>query len=110
MDDERRARSARDLARAADRIESLADTAELMGDDDGAGPAPGRGLPTAALRHGFARRRRLRKAGSQRTSVTHARSWRASGCAVSGGGYRLARPPRERHKTIGRQEWERIHD
>jgi hypothetical protein len=36
MDDERRARSARDLARAADRLESLADTAELMGDDDGA--------------------------------------------------------------------------
>jgi hypothetical protein len=36
MDDERRAQSVRDLVRAADRFESLADIAELMGDEDGA--------------------------------------------------------------------------
>jgi hypothetical protein len=36
MDDERRAQSVRDLVRAADRFESLADIAELMGDDAGA--------------------------------------------------------------------------
>jgi hypothetical protein len=36
MDDERRERSLRELLRAADRLEALADTAELMGDDDGA--------------------------------------------------------------------------
>lgn len=36
MDDERRERSLRELVRAADRLEELADTAELMGDDDGA--------------------------------------------------------------------------
>lgn len=36
MDDERRERFLRELVRAADRLEALADTAELMGDDDGA--------------------------------------------------------------------------
>ena len=36
MDDERRERILRELVRAADRLEALADTAELMGDDDGA--------------------------------------------------------------------------
>jgi hypothetical protein len=36
MDDECRARSVRELEIAADRLDSLADTAELMGDDDGA--------------------------------------------------------------------------
>jgi hypothetical protein len=36
MDDERRERSLRELVRAADRLEAMADTAELMGDDDGA--------------------------------------------------------------------------
>lgn len=36
MDHERREMSLRELGSAADRIESLADTAELMGDDDGA--------------------------------------------------------------------------
>lgn len=35
MDDECR-RSVQELSAAADRFESLADTAELMGDDDGA--------------------------------------------------------------------------
>lgn len=35
-DDERRERSVRELTRAADRLDDLADTAELMGDDDGA--------------------------------------------------------------------------
>jgi hypothetical protein len=36
MDDECRERSLRELVRGADRLEALADTAELMGDDDGA--------------------------------------------------------------------------
>ena len=36
MDDESRERSLRELVSAADRLEALADTAELMGDDDGA--------------------------------------------------------------------------
>ena len=36
MDDERRERCLRELVRAADRLEALADTADLMGDDDGA--------------------------------------------------------------------------
>ena len=36
MDEERRERSLRKFVGAADRLESLADTAELMGDDDGA--------------------------------------------------------------------------
>jgi hypothetical protein len=36
MDDERRERSLRELVRATDRLEALADTAELMGDEDGA--------------------------------------------------------------------------
>jgi hypothetical protein len=36
MDDECRDRSVRELEIAADRLDSLADTAELMGDDDGA--------------------------------------------------------------------------
>ena len=35
MDDER-AWSVRELEKAADRLDALADTAELMGDDDGA--------------------------------------------------------------------------
>ena len=35
MDDETE-RSVRDLQKAADRLDALADTAELMGDDDGA--------------------------------------------------------------------------
>jgi hypothetical protein len=35
-DDEDRERAVRELVAAADRLESLADTAELMGDDDGA--------------------------------------------------------------------------
>jgi hypothetical protein len=34
MDDERRERSLRELVRVTDRLEALADTAELMGDDD----------------------------------------------------------------------------
>jgi hypothetical protein len=36
MDDEARERALRQLTAVADRLESLADTAELMGDDDGA--------------------------------------------------------------------------
>jgi hypothetical protein len=36
MDDECRERSLRELESAADRLDALADTAELMGDDDGA--------------------------------------------------------------------------
>jgi hypothetical protein len=36
MDDERRERCLLELVSAADRLEALADTAELMGDDDGA--------------------------------------------------------------------------
>jgi hypothetical protein len=36
MDDEHRERSLRQLVSAADRLEALAETAELMGDDDGA--------------------------------------------------------------------------
>jgi hypothetical protein len=36
MDDERRERSLRELVCAADRLEELADTAEIMGDEDGA--------------------------------------------------------------------------
>jgi len=36
MDDARRERSLRELVSAADALEGLADTAELMGDDDGA--------------------------------------------------------------------------
>jgi hypothetical protein len=36
MDDERRERFLRELVSAADRLEALADTAELMGDDDSA--------------------------------------------------------------------------
>ena len=36
MDDERHSRTVRELVRAAERLEELADTAELMGDDDGA--------------------------------------------------------------------------
>ena len=36
MDEERRERSVQELMRAADRLDSLADTAELMGDEDGA--------------------------------------------------------------------------
>jgi hypothetical protein len=36
MDDEHRDRSVRELEKAADRLDALADTAELMGDDDGA--------------------------------------------------------------------------
>ena len=34
MDDERRERCLRELVRAADRLEALADTADLMGDDE----------------------------------------------------------------------------
>jgi hypothetical protein len=36
MDDECRERSVQELVAAADRLEALGDTAELMGDDDGA--------------------------------------------------------------------------
>jgi hypothetical protein len=36
MDDEHRDRSLNQLVSAADRYEALADTAELMGDDEGA--------------------------------------------------------------------------
>lgn len=36
MDDERRERSLRELVNAAERLDALADTAELMDDDDGA--------------------------------------------------------------------------
>jgi hypothetical protein len=36
MDDECREGALRELVRRADRLEALADTAELMGDDDGA--------------------------------------------------------------------------
>lgn len=36
MDDERHEPPVRELARTADRLESLADTAELMGDEAGA--------------------------------------------------------------------------
>ena len=36
MDDEHRDRVVQELVAAADRLEALADTAELMGDDDGA--------------------------------------------------------------------------
>ena len=36
MDDEGRERAVRKLVAAADRLEALADTAELMGDDHGA--------------------------------------------------------------------------
>ncbi len=36
MDDERRKLSLEELMSAADRLEALADTAELMGDDDNA--------------------------------------------------------------------------
>jgi hypothetical protein len=36
MDDERRERTLRELVTAADRLEALADTAELMGDEAGA--------------------------------------------------------------------------
>ena len=36
MDDEGREQSVRELGKAADRLDALADTAELMGDDDGA--------------------------------------------------------------------------
>jgi hypothetical protein len=36
MDDDRRQRLVQELERAADRLQALADTAELMGDDDGA--------------------------------------------------------------------------
>jgi hypothetical protein len=36
MDDEARDRLLQELVGAADRLEALADTAELMGDDDGA--------------------------------------------------------------------------
>jgi hypothetical protein len=36
MDDECRERSLRELESAADRLDALADTAELMDDDDGA--------------------------------------------------------------------------
>ena len=36
MDDEGRERSVRELEEAAERLDALADTAELMGDDDGA--------------------------------------------------------------------------
>ena len=36
MDDERRERSVRELEKSADRLDALADTAELMDDDEGA--------------------------------------------------------------------------
>jgi hypothetical protein len=36
MGDERRELAVRELEKAADRLDALADTAELMGDDDGA--------------------------------------------------------------------------
>jgi hypothetical protein len=36
MEDERRRPSLRELVSAADRLEELADTAEIMGDEDGA--------------------------------------------------------------------------
>ena len=36
MDDERGEQFLRELMRAADRLEALAETAELMGDEDGA--------------------------------------------------------------------------
>jgi hypothetical protein len=36
MDDEHRERCLMELVSAADRLEALADTAELMGDDEGA--------------------------------------------------------------------------
>jgi hypothetical protein len=36
MDDEHRERSVQELVRSADRLDALADTAELMDDEDGA--------------------------------------------------------------------------
>jgi hypothetical protein len=36
MDDQRQERSLRELVTAADRLEALAEMAELMGDDEGA--------------------------------------------------------------------------
>jgi hypothetical protein len=56
MDDEHRDRSVRELEKAADRLDALADTAELMGDDDGAarfrGEASERRLRAMALLDG----------------------------------------------------------